>query len=206
MGRTIIGLFLAVCMTSGTLFTANSQTGPAQSKAGSIGVCYDEGLGARFWATDNIPLYGSIFYWVDGARKYNHQPLNTFAFKLGGGYSFLNWEKVKIPAVLEIRVKVDQGETGPKIGFTSFNRYNVWSLVTRVGIAPELFITDHFSIAYKLGLELGYIGSTFKLNKDASDLEKNHDDYGWFGTFGVGPGDVGSDLRFLEGFVFSIYF
>jgi hypothetical protein len=191
---------------SGTLLTAIPQSVPAMERAGSLGVCYDEGAGARYWVTENIPLYGSIFYWVDGANKVNHQPLNTFAFKVGGGYSFLNRDRIKVPAFLEVRVKLNQGETDPKSGFTSFTRYNVWSLVGRVGIVPELFITDHFSIAYKLGLELGYRGSTYKLNQAKTDTEKNHDDYTSFGIFGIDPGENGSDLRFLEGLVLSIYF
>ncbi len=198
--------FLLVCFIVGTSFSEGTETGKSSPRANTWGVCFDEGLGARCWITDDIPIYASVFLWSVGADSVLHQPLNTFSLKLGGGYKFFQLGRLALPAVLEVMVNMDQYEIPPLAGDNNYKRCNLWSVAFRIGAAPEFFITDHFSIGYKFGIEFGHIGTEYEANLDNSDTESSESDHNYFGFFGFGAENPGSKMRFLESILLTIYF
>ncbi len=204
-------LCLLVCFTFGITLAKEAETLSAKTensgpRAKTLGLCFDEGLGFRLWVTDDIPLYASVFWWCVGADSAKHQPINTFSFKLGGGYKIFQLGKLAVPMIFEFMMNMDQYEIPPLQGDDNFKRCNLWSSAFRIGLEPEFFINDHFSIGYKFGVEWGNIGTEYRANSDNSDTESMENDYNYVGFFGFGAENTGSKIRFLECILLSFYF
>jgi hypothetical protein len=175
----------------------------AESPGGSLAVGYDEGLVARYQISRIIPMvlpefsaYLGLAYYVHGADTVGEQPLNCFAFKLGGEYTFRDWEKFRLHAFVEWREEMVQQQVYlPGTPFNNHERYNQWNSIFRTGIRPEFFINNHFSFDYRLGLQLVYHSSDFKPNDANTGIEKMKNGHAEFGVYEARFPPIGKDAH-----------
>lgn len=149
---------------------------------GSFAVSYDEGLACRYFILDNVAAYLSAAYYVLGPDTIGIQPLQATGIKIGGEYVFRTFEKMRVTAFGEFREEVNQKEIKSTL-YPSFYRWSQWNTVLRFGIRPELFINEHLSIDYKLGLQIVFHGTDYKLNTSGNGLVEKKNTYTEFGVY-----------------------
>ncbi len=153
-----------------------------------IATGYDEGLSLKLGFTDKISAYTSLGYRSFTADSVYHQPINSFWGKLGGTYMVKEFGKLKLNLFLEVGTMIQNLETEAlsQAGDGSTLRYNTYDIFGRIGAYPELFITDHISIGYKIGLEGIYKDNHFEINEDGNGLKDKDDDHWVTGIFAAG--------------------
>ena len=189
--RVVIVLLALIAVS---LAAEESGGGSKAFGVGSLAAGYDEGLVARYRLIPgilpdfipNLSVYLGLAYFVQGADTVGEQPLNCFAFKIGGEYTldFMSLEKFKVHTFLEWREEMVQNQVSlPGAEFNHHERYNQWNSIIRIGARPEFFINKRFSFDYRFGLQFMYHGSDFEPNDDNSGLEKMDNGYAEFGVY-----------------------
>jgi hypothetical protein len=174
-------------------------------KGGTLSLRYDEGLGLRVFANEMLSFHVSGFYWLETPERDSLQPLNTVGFKGGVAVNLYSTKKFRLPIFLEYLGEMHQGQIDVRNdGDKNYKRYNIWDHTGRLGLAPEVFFTEHFSLTYKFGVQLTYFGKEFIANREQSGLasDENDQDHVEVGVYGLGA-DFGS---FLAGLVFNVNF
>jgi hypothetical protein len=176
----------AFVMFASPLFAADNGLG--SKLAGRFVLSYDEGLAGRYLIMDKVYGYAGIAYYLKGADTIGMQPVNYFAFKLGGEYIVYKWNKVNLSAFGEWREELAQKNSDGTVsidesGTQAHKRYNQWNTIFRIGLRPELFVTDRLSFDYKLGIEMVHHSADFKVNGDKSGLESEKNSYTEFGVY-----------------------
>ncbi len=195
----VLGLVLLWCGMAG----AANDSGSAAVRQHGWAVGYDEGLAGKFYFTNQISAGLSIGYMVTGADAVYKQPMNLFLLKIGGQYLLKDYRKARVSAFLDFVGTMKEGQiayttrTGPN------KVYYQWITSARLGLAPEIFVTDKISLTYKFGLQLTNFGNTYKLNADESATERNKDNYVQAGVYGF---QSDSPFMLLHNIALLVYF
>jgi hypothetical protein len=195
----VLGIMLLCCSMAWSADNAGSGSVHAMSWA----VGYDEGLSAKLFFTDAISAHIGVGYMVTGAKTPVEQPLNELLLKIGGCYTIKEYRQLRMNVFIEFAEQMKQGQVAYRNPAVPNMRYNQWNSMWRVGLAPEVFITDNFSLTYKFGFQLTYFGDTYKLNAAESGPETNDDNYLKAGVYGS---QSDSPFMLLHNFAFMFYF
>lgn len=179
----------------------NTESGAVHRLSWAVG--YDEGLAGKLFVTEKISVNAALGYMVTGARSPIEQPTNTLSLKIGGDYLLKEFDKLRMNAFFEFAEQMKQGQVQYATRVGGNKRYNQWNEHFRLGLSPELFITDHFSLTYKFGLQMAIIGNTYKLNDDESGTESNDDSHIKFGVYGF---ESNEPFMLLHNFCLMFYF
>ncbi len=183
-GSRFAGVWLACMLVCACVV----QSKAAEMTAGRWAIGYDEGIGGRYYVVDAFSVHGALDYRVTGADTVGRQPINTIALKLGGGYALLMNESVALSLFGEWRQELNQMETAQRVPQSGTNvdatmRYNQWNTIFRLGVRPEVFITDQFSIDYRAGVEFIMHGTEYELNATNDDTRSKENDFLEFGIY-----------------------
>ncbi len=195
----VVSVVLLFC---GMVFAAE-ETGNASIKPLAWAVGYDEGLSAKLFLPKNISVNLSVGYTVTGADSVYKQPLNNMLIKIGGAYLLKEFGKLRINAFVDIAESMVEGQLAHKALTGDDMTYYQWNTSGRLGLAPEFFISDHFSFTYKFGAFVTFYGTTYKLNADESGIEKKDDGYTQGGVLGF---QNNTPLLFLQNISLYYYF
>lgn len=161
---------------------------PLAATAGdmTIGLLYDEGLGARAIFNEKYFAQATVGYNVAGASMPYYAEHHYASLLVGGGMTVIKTDRLSLNAFVSFKEELRQFDTDSTFASDNMThqRYNVWNSIVRIGVAPEVYITDKFSIEYKIGLQTLWAGSHYKLNDARTDTESLKSDYVEFGTFG----------------------
>jgi hypothetical protein len=177
--KTITFASIIITVLAVSLYAETSTVDSQKTiKAGTIGIAYDEGLSVKYFVADKFCPYLSVFYSVDGEGSASpvlaYDGLQHFSIKIGATYTLKTWEKLMLETFAEVVEQYNE-EGYPAPGADNmFHSYSVSNTLVRVGICPELYLNQHFSISYKMGLEFGNYGTAYKK------------DYLKFGIYGPG--------------------
>jgi hypothetical protein len=200
MDRFSKRLCAVLVLCSAAFIAANSaESGTVKQFSWAIG--YDEGLSAKLFVTDKIATQLSIGYNVLGADTLWKVPNNQALLKVGGAYLLKGFDRLRVNAFLDGVLIMNQDQlqyTNPVYN----KRYNRWDVAGRIGLAPELFLTDHFSVSYKFGLQYIYYGTRYKLNANQTDTESSKTDHSEIGVYGA----AGGPFQLLQNLGVMVYF
>jgi hypothetical protein len=198
----ILGVMLTVFLWNGMAFAAEESGSPVV-KPYSWAVGYDEGLSGKIFLPKGFSANLSLGYTASGADSVYRQPTNSLLIKVGGGYLLKQFNRLCINGFVDFAEIMNEGQ----LAYTTMKGpnkvYYQWSSSGRIGLAPEFFLADHFSITYKFGLSLTYVGTTYTFNADESGLEKKDNSYTDFGVLGF---QKNAPLQFLHNISFYVYF
>ncbi len=197
--RMAVSMVLLGC---GVLLAAD-QPGSAVVKPFAWGIGYDEGISAKLFLTQRISVNLGVGYSVMGADSVYKQPINSALFKVGGAFLLTEFEKLRINAFVDFAETMNEGQLAPTIRPGPNFVYYQWNSSGRIGLAPEVFVTDHFSVTYKIGAIVTYYGTTYKLNANESDIEEKDDGYVEGGILGF---KKNAPLLFLQSISLYFYF
>jgi hypothetical protein len=194
-----ISVFSIVLVVCGLALAADESS----IKPMTWGVGYDEGLSGKLFLPLNISVNLSVGYSVIGQSTAKEQPMNSLLLKVGGQYMLKQFGSLRMNVFLDFAEIMNEGQLARKTFEGENLAFYQWSSSIRAGCAPEYFISDHFSLCYKLGVVTTFVGNTFKLNAQESGLEKNNDDHIEGGVLGY---NKSSPLDFLQNFSLYFYF
>ncbi|MGB7568481.1 MAG: hypothetical protein WBM07_11520 [Chitinivibrionales bacterium] len=197
MARSI-SILWAICLLCGTTIA-----GDPDKSAAKWAVGYDEGLSGKYEITQKWSANISVGYNVVGADSAYKQPLNTALAKIGCQFIITEFNRLHIGAFVDLVETMKEEElaymtmVGPDAVFYQ------WNTSGRIGLAPEFFLTDHFSLTYKFGVAVNYFGNTYKLNADESGIETKDNSYITGGVYGY---QSNSPFMLLQNIALYVYF
>ena len=168
---------------------------PPINLKGKFGIGYDEGIALSYHFSDRTSIMLAGGYTVTGADTVNRQPLGRANAKLCLSSSFVRFGPVELTGFIDVQGGLVQEELGPINGSASYTRVNIWGGRARLGLSPELFFGEHFSLSYRFGGALFYNGTKYKLNSNKSSTEATKSDYLSGGVFGD-PLNLGFHIYF----------
>lgn len=195
----ISGALFIMCLLCG-INLAGDGSGTGSSK---IALGYDEGLSTKYVFSKKWTANISVGYSVVGADSIYKQPLNDALVKIGGQYIIAEFSKLRVGGFIDFVETMKEGQLayatmpGPEKVFYQ------WNSSGRIGLAPELFLSEHFSITYKFGAIINYYGTTYMLNADESGLETKDNSYLTGGVYGF---QGNSPFMLLQNIALYVYF
>jgi hypothetical protein len=188
-----------LCLLCGAAL-AGDESGAPSSK---LAVGYDEGLSAKYAFSKKWSAAISLGYEVVGADSAYKQPLSTALAKIGGQYCIAEFSKLRVGGFIDFVETMKEGQVAYTKMVGPYKVYYQWNSGARIGLSPELFLSDHVSISYKFGATVNYFGPTYKLNADESDLETRDNSYIAGGVYGF---QGNTPFMFLQNIAVYVYF
>jgi hypothetical protein len=193
------GILLMMCLLC-AITRAGAEPGTGLSK---YALGYDEGLSAKYIIAQKWSANVSVGYDVVGADSVYKQPLNTVLLKIGGQYIIAEFNRLRVGGFLDFVETMKEGQLTHTAVVGPDKIYYQWSSSGRIGLAPELFLSDHLSITYKFGAIINFFGTTYKLNADESGIETKDNGYVTGGVFGF---QSNSPFMLIHNIALYVYF